>query len=201
MSFWGALLLNHVGAVSDSAWYNGTMSSEVSIPNDAGKNELATADDSLSFEKWFLDLTALGIWQLSLVSYLLLMAVPTIVLGIIFDPNCAFFGTALSSGFVAWIGSVAVWLLLAQFRWPVCLRLIIALWVSVYLALQPWIETVMHIDLGCVLMILIHPVVVMPTVLPALAASFVALLPYVYREKLNNSKPLQGSANLIEKKN
>lgn len=169
------------------AWYNGTMSSEVSIPNDAGKGELATADNSLGLEKYFRELIALGVWQLSLVSCGLFTVILALILALIIDTTSSFL-CVIAVGMQSWIASFVVWVVLSQFRWPVALRLIFALWLSVYLAIKPVYDLALGTDFASFWPMLGSFFTITTFILPALATGTVALLPYVCREHLNRKE-------------
>lgn len=163
------------------------MSSEASISNDAEKNELAIAEQSLEFEHYFGKLIALGVWQLSLVGCGLFTVILALILALIINTTSSFL-CVIAVGMQSWIASFLVWVLLSRFRWPVALRLIFSLWVSVFLAIKPVFDLAFGTDFASFWPSLVSFFTITTFILPALATGTVALLPYIYREHLDRIK-------------
>ncbi len=170
----------------------------------AEKNELAVADDSLTLEKWFLNLTALGVWQVSLVGSCLVTGVLAFLVGTAFDSNSTL-RCVIQTALTSWCVSVFVWTLLSRFQWPTGVRFILSFWSSILvgvLALQPMFVMSDAQGATSMLAILTNRSFLMTFLMPSVAIGLCSLVPFIYRESLNNKYALLSGSEitLLEKR-
>lgn len=152
-----------------------------------------------SFDLGFINTTnALGVFPISIIASFLF----TLCLVSILSQQLVFTGVVVTVIFGSACVTVVLWIGLSLFRWPLPLRLILAVWSALTVGLLALIQMLSGHFLpwekgsSLVFTILTNGYVVTTYIIPSVVAGSVALLPYLYREHLNKNGLITASDKL-----
>lgn len=153
-----------------------------------------------SFEMGFINTTnAVGVLPVSIVaSYLFTVCLVSILSG-----NLIFTGAIVPVIFTSSFVTVVIWMGLSLFRWPLPVRVTLAVWSALVVGLLALIQMLSGHFLpenqgaSLIFKILTNGYVLTTYIIPSVVAGSIALIPYLYREHLIKTELLLDSVGKI----